>query len=196
MRERKFPSYRKHAFTILIHKKGSNIEPSNFRPITLQPVFEKIYSSLIPERIYNFLLKNQFIESNIQKGFWRAISGTIEHTELLTHIIKHAKNKQHQTIFTLLDLKNAFGEVDHKLLLKVLEYRHIPDEIKLLITDYYKNYTTTIGTDTYTTDPLIVRKGVLQRDCLTLLFNIVINTLIKTIDEEGIRFMAYNFGTR
>ena len=82
--------------------------------------------SLIQNRIYNFLLKNQFIESNIQKGFLRAISGKIEHTELLTHIIKHAKNKQRQIIITLLDLKNAFGEVDHKLLLKVLEYHHIP----------------------------------------------------------------------
>ena len=47
--------------------------------------------SLIQNRIYNFLLKNQFIESNRQKGFLRAISGTIEHTQLLTHIIKHAK---------------------------------------------------------------------------------------------------------
>ena len=82
--------------------------------------------SLIQNRIYNFLLKNQFIESNIQKGFLRAISGKIEHTELLAHIIKHAKNKQRQIIITLLDLKNAFGEVDHKLLLKVLEYHHIP----------------------------------------------------------------------
>ena len=147
-------------------------------------------------RIYNFLLKSQFIESNIQKSFWRAISGTIEHTELLAHFIKHAKNKQRQIIITLLDLKNTFGDVDHKLLLKVLEYRHIPDEIKLLINDYYKNYATTIGTDTYTTDPLIVREGVLQRDCLTLLFDMVINTLIKTRNEEGIRFMVYNFGTR
>ena len=71
-REKKSPSCLKHAFTILIHKKGSNMEPSNFRPATLQHVFAKIYSSLIRNRIYNFLLENQFIESNIQKGFWRA----------------------------------------------------------------------------------------------------------------------------
>ena len=145
-RERKFPSRWKHAFTILIHKKGSNMKSSNFCPITLQPVFAKIHSSLIRNRIYNFLLENQFIESNIQKGFFRAISGTIEHTELLTHIIKHAENKQRQIIITLLDLKHASGEVDHKSLLKVLKYHHIPDEIKLLITDYYNNYSITIGT--------------------------------------------------
>ena len=61
--------------------------------------------------MYNFLQTNKYIESNIQKGFWKGISGTIEHTELLTHIIKHAKNKQRQVIITLLDLKNTFGEV-------------------------------------------------------------------------------------
>ena len=193
-REQKFPSCWKNAFTILLYKKGSNMEPSNFRPITLQPVFAKIYSSLIRNRIYNFLIDNKFIESNIQKGFWRSISGTIEHTELLTHIIKHAKNKQRQIIITLLDLKNAFGEVDHKLLLKVLEYHHIPDEIKRLINDYYKNYTITVGTETFSTDPLVVGKGVLQGDCLSpLLFNMIINTLIKTIDDERIRCMGYNF---
>ena len=191
-RERKFPSRWKQAFTILIHKKGSNTEPSNLRPITFQPVFAKIYSSLIRNSIYNFLLENQFIESNIQKGFWTAISGTIKHAELLTHIIKHAKNKQRHIIITLLDLKNAFREVDHKLLLKVLEYHHIPDVIELLTTDYYKNYTISIGT--YITDPLTVGKGVLQGDCLSpLLFNMVINILIKTIDEERIRCMGYNF---
>ena len=68
-RKQKFPCCWKQAFTILIHKKGSNVEPSNFRPITLQPVFAKIYSSLIRNRIYNFLLENQFIVSDIQKGF-------------------------------------------------------------------------------------------------------------------------------
>ena len=167
------------------------MEHSNFRPATLQPVFAKIYSSLIRNRIYNFLLENQFIESNIQKVFWRAISGTIEHTELLTHIIKHAKNKQRQINITLLDLKNVFGQVDHKLLLKVLEYHHIPDVVKLLITDYYKNYAISIGTDTYITDPLIVGKGVLQGDCLNpLLLKMVIDTLIKTIDKERIRCLG------
>ena len=150
------------------------MEPSEFHPRTLQPVFAKICSSLIRHGIYNFLLENQFIESKIQKVFWRVILGTTEHTELLTHIIRHTKIKQRQLIIKLLDLKNAFGEVDHKLLLKVLEYHHIPDVIKLLISDYHK-HAITIGTDTYFTGPLIVGKGVFQGDRLSpLLFNMVL----------------------
>ena len=144
--------------------------------------------------MYNFLQTNKYIESNIQKGFWKGISGTIEHTELLTHIVKHAKYKQRQVIITLLDLKNAFGEVDHRLILKVLKYHHIPVEIEHLITDYYKNYSITVGTEDFTMDHLLVGKGVLQGDCLSpLLFNMIVNTLIRTIDEEKIRCMGYNF---
>ena len=71
-------------------------------------------------------LDNNFIESNIQKGFWTDISGTIEQTELLTYIIKNAKLKQKQLVVTLFDLKNAFGEVHHNLIRKIFEYHHIP----------------------------------------------------------------------
>ena len=50
------------------------------------------------------------------------------------------------------------------------------------MTDYYKNYTITIGTDMYIIDLLIVGKGVLQGDCFVpLLFNMIINTVIETI---------------
>ena len=90
-----------YAFTILIYKKKSNTEPSNFRPITLQPVLTKIYSSLIRNRIYGFLMKNDFIETRIQKGFWKGISGTNKHIELLNHIINQVRNKQRQIIVTL-----------------------------------------------------------------------------------------------
>ena len=65
--------------------------------------------------------------------------------------------------------------------MQVLEYHLIPDVIRLLMTDYYKNYTITIGTDMYVTDLLIVGKGVLQGHCFgPLLFNMIINTLIET----------------
>ena len=37
------PKSWKQAFTILIHKKDNAKLPSNFRPITLQPVFEKVF---------------------------------------------------------------------------------------------------------------------------------------------------------
>ena len=115
-----FPTVWKQGITVLPYKKGSNKDPANFRPITLQPVLSKIFTSILRNRIYDFCYKNKFIESNLQKGFWDNISGCVEHTETLTHIINHARKKQRSLIITLLDLKNAFGEGSHELLTSVL----------------------------------------------------------------------------
>ena len=82
------PRIRKHSFTILIYKKGSAKISSNFRPIALQPVFAKVYSTLIRNRVFDFMNNNDYIETNIQKGFCKGISGIVEHTELLTCKIK------------------------------------------------------------------------------------------------------------
>jgi hypothetical protein len=136
-------------------------------------------------------MQNQFIDTNLQKGFWSGISGTVEHTELLSYIINHARIKQRQVIVTLLDLKNAFGEIDHDIVMKTLEYHHIPNRIQKLLKSYYTNYLISVGTDTFVSDPIVVKKGVLQGDCLSpLLFNMVVNTLLKTIDTEKVKCMA------
>ena len=191
-KHQRVPKAWKQGLTILIHKKGENSDPSNFRPITLQPVFAKVYSSLIRNRLYTFLIQNKYIESNIQKGFWEGVSGTVEHTELLTHMINHARVKQRNMVVTLLDSKNAFGEVEHNLIMKILDYHHVPDEIKSIIREYYRDYTISISTKDYVTDPVIVGKGVLQGDCLSLLlFNICFNSLLKCIDDEQIKCVGY-----
>ena len=77
---------------------------------------------------------------------------------------------------------------------KVLEYHHLPAEIKTLMTDYCDNYTISVGNDDYSTEHMIVGKGVLQGDCLSpLLFSMIVNTLIKSVDHEKSRCMGYSF---
>ena len=104
-------------------------------------------------RIFTFVLSNGFIESDIQKGFWTGLSGTIEHTELLTHIIKKAKLKQRSLVVTLFDLRNAFGEVHHNLIRKVLDYHHILPEVRDLVTSLYTDYYISVLTKDYHTNP-------------------------------------------
>ena len=188
------PRIWKHGFTILIYKKDSPQDPSNFRPITLQPVFGKVFTSISRNRIYSFLMDKKYIETKIQKGFWEEVSGTIEHTELLTHIINHARNNKRHLIVTLLDLKNAFGEVDHQLLTTVLEHHHVPTAVIELIQNLYDSYTISVGTESFITNPILVGKGVLQGDCLSpLLFNMCVNTLIKCIEDERVQCSGYSY---
>ena len=50
-----FPDKLKYAKVIPIHKKGSQTDPSNYRPISLLSVFSKILEKLMFKRLYNYL---------------------------------------------------------------------------------------------------------------------------------------------
>ena len=75
--------------------------------------------------MYSFLTANHFIEHNIQKGFTPNPSDTMEHTAQMANIINKARIKLRSLVITLLDLKNAFGEVHHNLIQFVFGYHHI-----------------------------------------------------------------------
>ena len=190
--EKSIPSVWKHAAAILIHKKDTAENPANFRPICLEPVLLKVLTSVLRNRTFNFVCSNGFIESEIQKGFWPGISGTIEHTELLSYIINHARIKQRSLIITLIDLKNAFGEVHHRLLRTVLAAHHIPEELICLIENLYTDFSISVVTKEFITKPIPVERGVLQGDCLSpLLFNLCVNSLIQSINDEKLKCLGY-----
>ena len=44
------------SFYVLIYKRGTPKESSNFRPITLEPVCTKVFTSFIRNRMYSFLV--------------------------------------------------------------------------------------------------------------------------------------------
>ena len=187
------PTEWKRACTILIHKKGNTNDPSNFRPITLESIPLKVFTSCIRNAIYSYLVSNNFIEQNIQKGFTPNLSGTLEHTAQMADLINKARIKQRSVVITLLDLKNAFGEVHHNLIQSVLDYHHIPDHVKLVIKSLYTNFQTSIVTSEFQTPFISVGRGVLQGDCLSpLLFNMCFNTFIQHIKAEKYRQFGFS----
>ena len=110
----------------------------------------------------------------------------------MAHIINKARVKQRSLIITLLDLKNAFGEVHHNLIYEVLEYHHIPDHIKNLVSSLYTDFQTSIITEQFNTSFITVGRGVLQGDCLSsLLFNMSFNTFIQHIKSEKYRQVGF-----
>ena len=140
------PQWRR-AVTILIHKKDSTDDPSNFRPITLQSIPLKVFTSALRNKLFVFLMKNDYIETSIQKGFTPGMSRTFEHTAHLAHLIRQAKRNQRSLVVTLLDLRNAFGEVHHNLIPAVLAHHHIPDNIIKAIMSIYEDFASKITTD-------------------------------------------------
>ncbi|CAB4011028.1 Hypothetical predicted protein [Paramuricea clavata] len=188
------PNEWKKAGTILIHKKGNTDDPSNFRPITLESIPLKVFTPCLRNAIYSFLASNNFIEHGIQKGFTPNLSGTLEHTAQMADIINKARIRQRAVVITLLDLKNAFGEVHHNLIQSVLDYHHIPEHIKFVIKSLYTEFQTSIITSEFRTPFISVGRGVLQGDCLSpLLFNMCFNTFIQHIKAEKYRQFGFSF---
>ena len=127
----------------------------------------------------SFLASKIYIEREIQKAFVLGISGTYKHITNLSYLINHAKKKQKSLTITLIDLRIAFGEVNHNLIVTILEYHHVDQQFHDIVKLLYRDFYTSIITDAFTSNFMKVSKGVLQGDCLNpLLFKLLINTFI------------------
>jgi hypothetical protein len=195
--KRDIPGIWKRRVTILIYKKGDTTDPANFRPITLQPVWYKIYATAYASSLYNFLQENNYLDNSLQKGFWKGVDGVTEHTELLSHLLNTAKRDQRSITVALLDLKNAFGEVHHELIATALRYHHVPTELIQLFWSTYRDNCIVVALDGKTTHPIRVEKGVLQGDPSSpLLFNLCFNTLMLTLDQPVYRKLGFSWGSK
>ena len=188
------PSPWRRATTILLHKQGDTDDPANFRHITLQPTTLKIFTSFLRMRTFTFLVNNGYADSHIQKGFIPGLSGTFEHIASMEFLINHARKKQRSITITLLDLKNAFGEVEHSLITTILKYHHIPDQISNVISILYSDFSSAAITNSFITRFIPVQKGVLQGDCLSpLIFNMLMNTFVQYIKTPAFAQFGYRF---
>ena len=181
--------------TVLIFKKGDPALAENFRPITLQSVPYKIFSSFIRNRLQSFLDRNHYHNNDIQKGFAHGQDGVLEHTELFDFIVKDAK-KHHRGMFAvLLDLRNAFGEVQHNLIRSSLRYHHVPDTFINIFNSIYSDFRVTVSCLGQNTEAIAVNRGVLQGDpCSPLLFNLCFNSLMRLLEAPTYAQMGYTWG--
>ena len=58
-------------------------------------------TSVIRNILHQFVEKNEYIETDLRKGFWEKVLGCVEHIERLTHSIKNARLKQRGYVMAL-----------------------------------------------------------------------------------------------
>lgn len=129
-----FPDCLKEAVILPIFKKGSNLECSNYRPISLLPSVSKIIEKIIKKRVIGFYNKTDFFSSN-QFGFR---SGFSTEAALLNFIttVSGSINAGKKVSGLFLDIKKAFDTVDHKILLDKL-YK---SGIRGIALDWFESY--------------------------------------------------------
>ena len=123
--------------------------------------------------------------------------GVLEHSELLNSILKNAKRHQRSVVIVLLDLKNAFGEVQHNLIRSSLRYHHVPEAFVQIFDSIYGNFQINISCNGELSEKIKVNKGVLQGDpCSPLLFNLCFDSLMLILGTPMYTKMGYIWGNR
>ncbi len=171
-----FPSVFKPSKVVPVYKKGNTTDMTNYRPISLLPIFGKLVEKIFYKRLSSFVEK-QHILSNSQFGF-RKNKCTIEAVnELVENVIK-ALDKKQKALSIFLDLSKAFDCVDHLKLFKILEHCGIRGIPLKWLKSYLCDRTQQVQINDALSDPIELKFGVPQGSILgPVLFILYVNSV-------------------
>ena len=152
-KRRDVPPAWKSATTVLIHKKDSTDDPSNFRPIALMSCLYKLVMGITAKRLTSWAIDNDLM-SKEQKSA-RLSKGCYEHSFLLQSIIADARRSHKNVFVAWLVLRNAFGSIPYSAISTTLTHIGVPLPMIEMICNSYSGATTQIRTG-FTADTLIL----------------------------------------
>lgn len=114
-----YPEELKIAKVTPVHKGGNVLDINNYRPISVLPIFSKIFEKAMNNRLVSFFEKHHIITS-AQYGFQKKKSTEMALIHIKEKIVENIENKL-LTLGLFLDLKKAFDTVQHDILLKKLD---------------------------------------------------------------------------
>ena len=115
-----FPRSCKIAKVKPLFKRGSKMDPQNYRPISLLPLLSKIIERIVHDQTEEFLSKNKLLY-RLQSGFRKNYSTNT----CLGHLTDKITTGFENGLFTgmiLIDLQKALDTIDHQILLKKMKY--------------------------------------------------------------------------
>ena len=169
----------------LIHKKGPEEDPTNFRMIALSSTIGKLFNLILSRRLTTYLLENGIIDSAIQKAFLPNISGCFEHNMVMQEAIKYVRAKKKTMHITFFDLADAFGSVPHQLIMHTLETYQLPINIREYMANYLQQGWAMVKTKSWSSERFKFARGVFQGDPLSpIIFIWIFNPIIKAIQQD------------
>ena len=185
-----FPSVLKTGKVIPIHKKENKECIENYRPVSILPVFGKIFEKIIYNRLYSFFISKGILREE-QFGFRKGHSTAHALHQSVDSINKSLDNGRH-VLGIFIDLSKAFDTLDHSILLTKLENYGIRGSAYSLMASYLSERKQYVHFNSVSSDTLEIRYGVPQGSILgPLLFLLYMNDIMNCLADLDTKFVLY-----
>ena len=176
-----FPSELKIANVVPIYKSGDEMVFSNYRPVSVLPVFSKLLERLVYNRLISHIDDNKLLYE-YQFGFQKGKSTHLA-IMMLVDKITEALDQGETVVGVFLDFSKAFDTVDHNILLKKMEKYGISGVELQWFEDYLSNRLQYVTYNNHKSSHEKINCGVSQGSILgPILFLLYINDL-KNVSE-------------
>lgn len=132
-----FPDKLKISKVKPLYKSDDRKNVSNYRPLSLLPIFSKIYERVMANQLTEFLENNKILDDE-QHGFRAGKSVITASIDFIESVI-NSMDQGDKSIGVLMDLSKAFDSVSHIKLLSILKKLGIKNRSLLWFKSYFEN---------------------------------------------------------
>jgi len=174
-------------------KKGPTDVIGSYRMIIVAPIVINHFHRILTMRISDFMMKNNFLDTLVQKGgIIGQKSPILQHVFKVKSALRHANRNNNKLGVMFLDITNAYGSLNRDALIRILENYGISKTFTNYLRRYYDTFQYHVKTKNWAAKNIKMNTGLLQGDPMSaLLFNTALNSVFTHLNKKYMDTHAY-----